>query len=543
MALIALLTLTNCEEKTKTFTLNDIAILPQPTSIEINDGSFAITDGVQIFADLDEQQSAVSSLESYIMETSGFKPSVVDSYGAAISFEKKEDLGPEAYELIVSPKKISILANDGAGYFYGVQTLKQLLTKDTSDDSNKISYLIPSVRIQDSPRFKWRAFMLDDSRYFHGEEFAKQMIDEMASMKMNTLHWHLVDDAGWRMEIKKYPKLTEVGAFRTDSEIGTWKSGKTSGEPHGGFYTQEQLKDIVAYAAERHINVVPEFEMPGHASSAIAAYTWLGTAGEKIEVPVKFGRMYDNYDVTKPEVITFIKDVLNEMFEIFPSEVIHIGGDEVGYEVWENTASVKKYMKEHNINTPADLQIDFTNKISQYIEDNGRRMMGWNEILGKNIHTDFEEKKGDKEAETELAKNVIVQFWKGDLELLTDAAKNGYDIVNSIHSNTYLDYSYTSIPLKKAYEFDPIPEGLDQQFHSNILGVGCQMWSEWTPTNADVERQAFPRIAAFAEVGWTKIENKDYDKFKTALKKMKNHWEDIGINYYKDSDNLETEEK
>ncbi len=230
---------------------------------------------------------------------------------------------------------------------------------------------------------------------------------------MNTLHWHLIDDAGWRVEIKKYPLLTEVGAFRADTEIETWKSGKTSGEPHGGFYTQEQIKDIVAYAKARNINVVPEFEMPGHSSAAIAAYTWLGTAGVDIDVPVTFGRLYDNYDVTKPEVITFIKDVLTELFELFPSEVIHIGGDEVGYEVWEKSASVQKYMKEHNINTPADLQIDFTNKISQYIGENGRRMMGWNEILGKNIHTDFAEKKGDQEAETELAKNVIVHFWKG----------------------------------------------------------------------------------------------------------------------------------
>lgn len=542
-ALIALLAFTGCEEKTKTFTLEDIAILPQPTSLEVNDGSFAISDDVQIFADLDEQQSAVRSLEAYILETTGYKPEVVDSYGATISFEKKEDLGEEAYELVVSPKKISILANDGAGYFYGVQTLKQLLTEETSEDSNKTSFLVPSVRIQDSPRFHWRAFLLDDSRYFHGEEFAKQMIDEMASMKMNTLHWHLVDDAGWRIEIKKYPKLTEIGAFRSDSEIGTWKSGKTSGEPHGGFYTQEQIKDIVAYASERHVNVVPEFEMPGHASAAIASYTWLGTAGVDIDVPIKFGRLYDNYDVTKPEVITFIKDVLTEIFDMFPSEVIHIGGDEVGYEVWEKSPSVQKYMKEHHISTPADLQIDFTNKISQYIEDNGRRMMGWNEILGKNIHQDFAEKKTDKEAETELAKNVIVHFWKGDLELLTDAAKNGYDIVNSLHSNTYLDYSYSKIPLKKAYEFDPIPEGLDAQYHDNILGVGCQMWSEWTPTNADVERQAFPRIAAFAEVGWTQLENKDYDKFKKGLHNMEKHWDKIGINYFKDSDKLEAEEK
>ena len=193
-------------------------------------------------------------------------------------------------------------------------------------------------------------------------------------------------------------------------------------------------------------------------------------------------------------------------------------------------------MKENNIPTPADLQINFTNKISHYIEENGRRMMGWNEILGKNIHTDFAEKQADKEAETVLSKNVIVHFWKGDLGLLTDAAKKGYGIVNSLHSSTYLDYNYKSIPLEKAYAFDPIPEGLDAQYHENIYGLGCQMWSEWTPTNADIERQAFPRIAAYAEVGWTSLENKNYNSFKIALKKMQKHWDNLGINYFKDAE-------
>jgi hexosaminidase len=543
IALLAFLAFANCEQNTKSFTASEIAILPKPATLNLKEGSFVIKEGQQIFSDLEEQQNAAAELRSYISQTSGFNSSIVESYGASISFEKMEDLAAESYELIVSPKKISILANDAAGYFYGVQTLKQLMSAETNNDTQNITYLVPSASIQDGPRFKWRAFMLDESRYFHGEEFVKQMLDQMALLKMNTFHWHLIDDAGWRVEIKKYPLLTEVGAFRADSEIGTWKSGKTAGEPHGGFYTQEQIKNIVAYASDRNITIVPEFEMPGHSSAAIAAYTWLGTAGVDIDVPIKFGRLYDNYDVTKPEVITFIKDVLGELFELFPSEVIHIGGDEVGYEVWENSASVQKYMKENGIKTPADLQIDFTNNISKYIEDHGRRMMGWNEILGKNIHTDFEEKQDDQEAETELAKNVIVHFWKGDLEMLTDAAKKGYGIVNSLSQMTYLDYSYASIPLEKAYSFDPIPEGLDAQFHKNIYGTGAQMWSEWTPTTADVERQTFPRIAAYAEVGWTELKNKDYESFKIALNKMQKHWDSLGINYFKDSDKLEAKQK
>lgn len=537
LTLIGLLTLTNCTAQTKTFTASEIAVLPQPNSWELQEGSFTLNANQSISATHDLQKTAAADLQAYLKETLGKNLKSSDAKKASITFDLNTNLGPEAYELTVTPKNINIAASAAAGYYYGVQTLKQLV----STENNTV--LVPSVTVKDSPRFRWRAFMLDEARYFHGEAFVKQMLDQMALLKMNTFHWHLVDDAGWRIEIKKYPKLTEVGAFRKDTEIETWKSGKTSGEPHGGFYTQEQIKDIVAYAAARNINVVPEFEMPGHASAAIASYTWLGTAGKAIEVPVTFGRLYDNYDVTKPEVITFIQDVLNELFELFPSEVIHIGGDEVGYEVWEKSASVQKYMKEHNIKSPADLQIQFTNNVSKFIESNGRRMMGWNEILGKNIHADFAEKKNDAEAETELAKNAIVHFWKGDLALLTEAAKNGYSIVNSIHNRTYLDYSHNSISLRKAYEFDPIPEGLDAQYHDNIYGTGCQMWSEWTPTNADVERQAFPRIAAFAEVGWTNLDNKDYDSFKVALKKMQQHWDSLGINYFKDSDKLEAEEK
>lgn len=541
IALMLLFTFTKCTEKNRSFSESEIAILPKPNSSTLLKGSFAFNKKQSIFSNQKEQGFAVVDLKQFIAKKTGFNLTSNKDNSAEISFEKSEGLTSEAYKLEVTPNKITILANDSAGYFYGVQTLKQLLSSETKENSDEIIHLIPAISVEDNPRFKWRAYMLDESRYFHGEEFVKQMLDQMALLKMNTLHWHLIDDAGWRVEIKKYPLLTEVGAFRKDTEIITWKSGKTSGKPHGGFYTQEQIKSIVAYAQEKSITIVPEFEMPGHSSAAIAAYTWLGTAGIDIDVPVKFGRLYDNYDVTKPEVITFIKDVLSELFELFPSEVIHIGGDEVGYEVWEKSKSVQKYMKENNIKSPADLQINFTNNISKFIEQNGRRMMGWNEILGKNIHKDFGEKKNDKEAETELAKNAIVHFWKGDLGLLTDAAKKGYSIVNSLHSSTYLDYSYKGIPLKKAYNFNPIPDGLDEKYHENIYGLGCQMWSEWTPTNTDIERQTFPRIAAYAEVGWTTLENKNYESFKVALKKMQKHWDSLGINYFKDSNKLEAE--
>lgn len=324
-------------------------------------------------------------------------------------------LGEEGYTLSVSLTKVMIKAAARPGIFYGIKTLLQMI------HPNEHGSLLTSVSIEDQPRFQWRAFMLDEARHFKGEKQVKLLLDEMARLKMNTFHWHLVDDQGWRIQIKKYPLLTEVGSTRSSSQVGEkmWKSNKQSGEPHSGFYTQDEIKEIVAYAAERHINVVPEIEMPGHSSAALAAYSWLGTEDKEIEVPIKFGRFSDIYDVTDPEVNRFIQDVLLEVFALFPSKVIHIGGDEVSYDAWMKSEQVNAFMKENGIKTYADLQVHFTNNISRFIEQHDRQMMGWNEIMGINIHHDFEEKKEDQDAETSLAKNVIVHFWKGDVELIT----------------------------------------------------------------------------------------------------------------------------
>lgn len=521
-----------CTEKNKTFLANEVSIVPKPVELILAEESFSFKNGQKITATNDKQNAAADFLINGIQESANITLVKSNSDSASsIVFSNDTGLEDEAYNLNITPDQIKVSANSPAGYFYGVQSILQLLTKDESSTNSK--WLLPSMVIEDEPKFKWRGYMLDEARYFQGEKFVKSILDQMAYLKMNVFHWHLTDDAGWRMEIKKYPKLTEIGSQRVDSEIETWKSGKTSGEPHGGFYSQEQIKDIVAYAADRHITIVPEFEMPGHASAAIAAYTWLGTAGEDIDVPIKFGRHYDNYDITKPEVIQFIKDVLLEMFELFPSEVIHIGGDEVGYKVWEDSKHVKKYMKLKGLQTPADLQVNFTNEISKFIEQNGRRMMGWNEIMGKNIHQGFEEKKDDKDAETSLAKNVVVHFWKGNIELATEAANKGYGIVNSLHSETYLDYDYDNITLEKAYNFNPIPEGLDEKYHKNVYGLGCQMWTEWAPTTKDVAYQTFPRIAAYAEVGWTANENKNFENFKIGLRKLQQNWDKLNISYAK----------
>ena len=503
----------------------NISIIPQPNFIEAkNLGTFTLDNSTSIVASRNQHEIA-KALQLALKQDLNLDLDIVKAKTEhSIQFKQDVQITDEGYTLDISKNQIIISASGRKGWFYGIQSLRQLAMN---------SMEIPSAFINDTPRFEWRAYMLDESRYFQGEAFVKRLLEEMSLLKMNVFHWHLTDDAGWRIEIKKYPKLTEIGSKRKDTQIGPkkWKSELTAGEPHGGFYTQEQIKDIVAYAAERNITIVPEFEIPGHSSAAIASYSWLGTAGKEIEVPVKFGRHYDNYDLTNPKVEQFIKDVLTEMFELFPSEVIHIGGDEVGYKVWEESEHIQQYMKENGINSPADLQVGFTNKISKFIESKGRRMMGWNEIMGKNVHTDFSEKKLDKEAETKLAKNVVVHFWKGNLELATEAARMGYGIVNSLHSNTYLDYSYKQISLEKAYNFDPIPKGLDQKYHDNIYGLGCQMWTEWTPTIKDVEYQTFPRIAAYAEVGWTQKSNKNFNDFEKNLSNILARWKAMDINF------------
>jgi len=508
---------------TASFAQQDVNIIPRPNTVtHLNKTSFNLSEKT-IIKSTKQSKELAKILQTQLKNDTQRFLKISEQKGVQyISFVQNNALKSEAYELTINTNSILIAASGNTGWFYGIQSLRQLAQK---------SLMIPTLRIQDAPRFSWRAYMLDESRYFHGEAFVKLLLDQMSLLKMNVFHWHLVDDAGWRIEIKKYPRLTSVGSKRKDSEIETWGSGKYSGVPHEGFYTQKQIKNIVAYAAKRNITIVPEIEMPGHSSAAIAAYPWLGTLGKEMEVPVKFGRLFDNYDVTKPEVITFIHEVLEEIFELFPSKVVHIGGDEVGYKVWEDSKHVQKYMKDNNIATPADLQIEFTNKISKFIESNGRRMMGWNEIMGTNIHKGFVEKKNDKEAETELAKNVVVHFWKGNIDLLTKAAREGYGIVNSLHSNTYLDYGYKSISLEKAYNFNPIPKDLAPKYHKNVYGLGCQMWSEWTPTNKDVERQTFPRIAAFAEVGWTHTSQKDFQSFSIALEQLQQHWASFNINF------------
>ena len=514
-----------------------INIIPNPQEVSIGKGTFTVNQQLNIVSSI-ASYSTASILQTNIENIAGYQIEIVESEKSGtevIQFKLNEKLAIEAYELIVSNTGIQIIASNSAGWFYGVQSLLQLFPELPDSTENVSSIEVPVVTIKDDPRFSWRAFMLDEARYFKGMDQVKMLLDEMAFLKMNVFHWHLVDDQGWRIEIKKYPLLTQIGSKRISTQVGAlkWESPIQSAEPHEGFYTQEEIKEIIKYANERHITIVPEIEMPGHSSAAIAAYPWLGTAKNEIEVPTIFGVSTDVYDVSDPKVYQFLTDVLDEVIDLFPSKVIHIGGDEVKYDRWKSSKSVQDYMKKKGLKTPAELQVYFTNNISQYLLSKDRRMMGWNEIMGHNIHGYQNE--ADSKSDQELAEGTVIHFWRGDLELLTLAAKNGYDIVNSIHSSTYLDYDYNKTPLSKAYDFDPIPEKLDPKYHDKVLGTGCQMWGEWIPTNGQMHFQVFPRIAAYAEVGWTEKKNKNFDTFKTSLTKLQKRWKQKGIYYAPDS--------
>jgi hexosaminidase len=504
-----------------------INVIPKPLKVVQLKGQFVISSKTSIVpsANLVNETNLLSNylLKDYNLKLKNQKKNSSSSIQLLLQKGVLKSENPEAYLLNISKKGIVIKANDAKGIFYGIQTLRQVFQYKNGVLS------APFVEVEDEPRFAWREFMFDEARYIKGKDVVKQLLDQIAYLKMNVFHWHLTDNTGWRVEIKKYPLLTEIGAKRDSSEIkiNRVRGGFYDGKPHSGFYTQEDIKEIVAYAAARHITVVPEIDMPGHTSAAIASYPFLGSLDTPIKVPHSFANQPNVLKVSDPRVWIFVTDVLDEIMQLFPSKVIHIGGDEVKYEQWKNSKEITDFMKEKGLSSPADLQVWFTNKVSHYIESKGRRMMGWNEILGIKIHDYTAD--SDVSTTTKLAASSIVDFWKGDLDLMRDAIKKGYTVINSLHSGTYLDYPHLS--LKEAYSFDPVPDGIDKVAEKQILGSSCHMWSEWIPTVKDMQGMVFPRLAAYAETGWTAKDKKSYDDFMKSLPSFLQHLEKAGIHY------------
>jgi hexosaminidase len=495
-----------------------IAIVPKPESLTVTRGRFTVTASTVIYADAATADIARRFAASLLPATGLSIPVRVGAAGSSgIVLERNPRLtrlGNEGYELSVTSRRVSIRARERAGVFYGLQTVRQLLPPEIfrAAKVDSVGWTIPAVRVVDRPRFAWRGAHLDAGRHFMPKEFVKKYIDLLALQKMNTFHWHLTDDPGWRIEIKKYPRLTDVGAWRTQTVVGHQTSRDDStkwqfdGQRHGGFYTQDDVREIVAYARDRFVNVLPEIEMPGHAVAAIAAYPQLGVTGQPTDVGTRWG-VYANILNAEPSTIDFMEDVLTEVMALFPSRFIHVGGDEADKALWKTSPRIQERIKELGLKDEHELQSWFIRQIDAFLTKHNRRLVGWDEIL-----------------EGGLAPGATVMSWRGTAGGI-EAARAGHDVIMAPTTHTYLDYYQSQntageplaiggfLPLDKVYSFEPVPAELEEQYRAHILGGQGQVWTEYLPGPKQVEYMAYPRLTALAEVLWTPLAQKDYRDF------------------------------
>jgi hexosaminidase len=423
--------------------------------------------------------------------------------------------GEEAYSLVVSPERIVVSSRSPRGLFYGAVTLWQLATVSSS---------IPALEIQDAPRFRWRGLLLDSARHYQSPQFIERLIDTMALHKLNVLQWHLTDDQAWRLEIKKYPKLTEVGAWRVPAgPAAAADIDPATGRPrlYGGFYTQDQVREIVAYAAARSVTIVPEIDMPGHASAAIAAYPQLGVLGKPSAVPADWG-VYQNLFNVEESTFTFLEDVLGEVLTLFPGEYVHTGGDEAVKNQWQASPRVQSRMRELGVKDEQELQSYFVQRMEKYLDARGRRLIGWDEIL-----------------EGGLAPNATIMSWRGIDGAITAAAA-GHDAVLSPAPTLYLDNRPLDwarpgrgpvVSLEDVYRFDPAPAALTEEQRQHILGVQANLWTEHVRTEDRAAYMIFPRAAALAEVGWSPAAQIDWQSFAARMTDQLARYESLGIGF------------
>jgi hexosaminidase len=495
-----------------------LAIIPEPVKVTRHAGHFTIGSRTTIWTDA-ASASIGRQFARDLAAPTGWTLAV--RIGGAvpprsIAFHRDRSLtrlGAEGYLLDVGAGRIVVRARELAGLFYATQTIKQLLPPQTFRDApvGKTAWTLPAVAIEDYPRFGWRGAHLDVGRHFMPKEFVKKYIDLLALHKLNTFHWHLTEDQGWRLEIKQYPKLTEVGAWRKETQVGRSRDPvQYDGVRHGGFYTQEDAREIVAYAKARFVNVIPEIEMPGHAVAAIAAYPELGVTGVPIEVATRWGIFSDILNA-EPSTVKFMQNVLTEVMAVFPWRYVHIGGDEADKAKWKTSPQIQARIKSLGVADEHELQSWFIRQMDTFLVEHGRRLVGWDEIL-----------------EGGLAENAVVMSWRGTNGGIA-AARAGHDVVMAPTSHTYLDYAQSTdlanepvgqtayLPLETVYAFDPIPAELEPQFTKHILGVQAQVWTEYMPTPKHVEYMAFPRLSALAEAVWTPRERKDYPDYLRRL--------------------------
>ncbi len=509
-------------------------IIPQPVKMTARSGRFTITNRTVIWTDAASSPLG-QQLARYLEPATGFALRVQTGGtppARAIVLRRARTLsrlGDEGYLLDVRPTGVAIRAAGGAGLFYAFQSLRQLLPPEIFREAavEGVEWSMPAVSIEDYPRFPWRGGHLDVGRHFMPKEFVKKYIDLLALHKLNTFHWHLTEDQGWRLEITQYPKLTGLGAWRNETLVGRARRGAEptfDGKRHGGFYTQDDAKEIVAYAAARFVNVVPEIEMPGHAVAAISAYPELGVTGEPVEVAKTWGVFSDILNA-EPSTITFMQNVLTEVLGLFPGRYVHIGGDEADKAKWKTSERIQARIKELGVKDEHELQSWFIRQMDSFLARHKRRLVGWDEIL-----------------EGGLAENAVVMSWRGTKGGI-EAARAGHDVIMAPTTHTYMDYYQSKdqekeplaiggfLPLDVVYAFEPVPAELEPEFVKHVLGAQGQVWTEYMPNPKQVEYMAFPRMSALAEVVWTPKERKDYAGFLDRLTPHLNRLHILDVNY------------
>lgn len=518
-----------------------IELIPQPVEIQKSDGTFILTKTSTIGFDNQDSRKIAEMLAQKLNLSTGFSIKAQQDKAGSIQFNLNKvavaQIGKEGYILVASPKGVVITANEPAGLFYGMQTLLQLLPKEIeSKTSITQNWTIPSVKIIDYPRFGWRGIMLDVSRNFFTKDEVKLYIDQIARFKFNTLHWHLTDDNGWRIEIKSLPKLTEVGAWRVPrfGQFGQRAEPKP-GEAAtvGGFYTQADIKEIIQYARDRNVTILPEIDIPGHSMSAIASYPELSCTKDpniKVNPGSSFSEWYDNgtfkmlidntLNPSDEKVYEFLDKVFTEMAALFPNPYIHVGGDECYKGFWTNDPGCQALMKKMNMTHPEDLQAYFMKRVENILKSKGKKLIGWDEIL-----------------EGGLAPEATVMSWRG-IKGGIEAAKMGHDVVMTPTTFAYLDYQqgeptieppiYASLRLNKCYSYDPVPEGVDAKY---ILGGQGNLWTEQIVTLHHAEYMTWPRGWALAEDFWSPKASKSWTNFIQRVEKQFDRADIEGVNY------------
>lgn len=510
----------------------DYGIIPLPQEVSmINGGSFVLTPSTSIVypEGNDLLKQAGEFLAAYIKEATGYAPKVVTAKGSKpihLSIDKSIS-NPEGYRLTVTPEGIELAGASEAGVFYGIQTLR----KSIPAVAEGMNIELPSVTINDYPRFAYRGMHLDVSRHFFTVDSIKKYIDILALHNMNTFHWHLTDDQGWRIEIKKYPELTKIGSQRKQTVIGH-NTGEYDGKPYGGFYTQDEIRDVIAYAQQRFITIIPEIDLPGHQQAALATYPELGCTGGPYDVWQQWGISDDVICAGNPKSMQFLEDVLSEVIDLFPSEYIHVGGDECPKVRWKTCPKCQARIKAEGIkgdkkhSAEEYLQSSIISQMEKFVESKGRHIIGWDEIL-----------------EGGLAPNATVMSWRG-VDGGIEAAKQHHNVIMTPNTYLYFDYYQSTdtenepmaiggyLPLERVYSLEPTA-GIPDEYKKYVIGVQANLWTEYIPTFSQVEYMVMPRMAALAEVQWTDPSKKEYQSFLPRLVRMTKLYDRLGYNYAK----------